>query len=239
MPVILVVDDEANIVELIKFALQKEDYRVVSALDGASGLAMANEYLPDLIVLDIMMPGRDGLEVCRALKANPATAPIPIIILSAKSDDIDKVLGLEMGADDYVTKPFSPRELLARIKANLRRRQYIKEGLSPSGPQKELKFNNLVIRPEKYEVELAGQRIYLSPKEFEILELLASNPGRVFSREMLLEKIWGFNELRETRTVDVHIRYLRQKIEEDPSTPALIETVRGVGYRFNDRKTSG
>ena len=237
MPVILVVDDEANIVELIKVTLQKEDYRVISAFDGTSGLAMAAEYQPDLIVLDIMMPGRDGLEVCRALKANPATAPIPVIILSAKSDDIDKVLGLEMGADDYVTKPFSPRELLARIKANLRRRQYMK--LSHAGPQKELKFNDLVICPEKYEVKLSGNKIYLSPKEFEILELLASNPGRVFSREMLLEKIWGFNELRETRTVDVHIRYLRQKIEEDPSSPAFIETVRGVGYRFNDRKTSG
>ncbi|MCL5057834.1 MAG: response regulator transcription factor [Actinobacteria bacterium] len=239
MPVILVVDDEANIVELLKFTLQKEDYRVISAMDGPTGLSMAAEYLPDLIILDIMMPGRDGFEVCRALKASPGTAGIPLIMLSAKSDDIDKILGLEMGADDYVTKPFSPRELLARIKANLRRRQYMKESLSCSGPQRELVYSNLVIRPENYEVDLGGKRIYLSPKEFEILEVLASNPGRVFNREMLLEKIWGFSELRETRTVDVHIRYLRQKIEEDPSHPLFIETVRGVGYRFNDKPASG
>ncbi|HBV98164.1 MAG: transcriptional regulator [Peptococcaceae bacterium BICA1-7] len=238
MPLILVVDDEANIVELLKFTLQKEDYRVISAPDGSTGLSMAAEYLPDLIILDIMMTGRDGFEVCRALKARPETAGIPIIMLSAKSDDIDKILGLEMGAEDYVTKPFSPRELLARIKASLRRRQYLNESLRSSGTQKELVYNNLIIRPEKYEVDLHGKRIYLSPKEFEILEVLASNPGRVFNREMLLERIWGFNELRETRTVDVHIRYLRQKIEEDPSRPVYIETVRGVGYRFNDKPPS-
>lgn len=239
MPAILVVDDEANIVELLKVTLQKEDYRVVSASNGSAGLAMATEYLPDLIILDIMMPGKDGFEVCRGLKANPQTASIPVIMLSAKSDDIDKILGLEMGADDYVTKPFSPRELLARVKANLRRRQYMKENIQSAGAQRELRINNLVIRPEKYEVELDGQRVYLSPKEFEILEVLASNPGRVFNREMLLEKIWGFNELRETRTVDVHIRYLRQKIEKDPSSPVFIETVRGIGYRFNDKPASG
>ncbi|MFZ5644612.1 MAG: response regulator transcription factor [Bacillota bacterium] len=235
MTTILVVDDEENIVELIKFNLLKEDYRVISASNGITGLTMAQDYLPDLIILDIMMTGKDGLEVCRSLKANPKTAPIPVIILSAKNEDIDKILGLEMGADDYVTKPFSPRELLARVKANLRRQQYMNEKNLHPKTRKELVFNNLVIRPENYEVELSGNRISLSPKEFEILEILASNPGRVFNRDMLLEKIWGFSELRETRTIDVHIRYLRQKIEEDPSNPVFIETVRGIGYRFNDK----
>ncbi|MFZ5646608.1 MAG: winged helix-turn-helix domain-containing protein [Bacillota bacterium] len=234
MPTVLVVDDEENIVQLIKYNLDKENYRVMTAADGTTGLAMATVNLPDLIILDIMLPGRDGLDVCRSLKANPQTAPIPIIMLSARGEDIDKILGLEMGADDYVTKPFSPRELIARVKAALRRMDY-KKGASQPGFYKELHFKNLVIRPEKYEVELNENKLNLSPKEFEILEILASSPGRVFSRDLLLEKVWGFNELRETRTVDVHIRYLRQKIEEDPARPVYIETVRGIGYRFSDR----
>lgn len=234
MPTVLVIDDEDNIVQLIKYNLEKENYRVLTAQDGPAGLAMASGNPPDLIILDVMLPGRDGLDVCRTLKARPQTAPVPIIMISARAEDIDKILGLEMGADDYVTKPFSPRELVARVKAALRRLEYIKDAGQP-GSYKELHFNNLIIRPEKYEAELGGNKLNLSPKEFEILEILASNPGRVFSRDLLLEKVWGFNELRETRTVDVHIRYLRQKIEADPARPVYIETVRGIGYRFNDK----
>jgi two-component system alkaline phosphatase synthesis response regulator PhoP len=230
MPTILVVDDEPNIQELIKYNLQKENYEVISALDGLTGLTMAQTHLPDLIILDIMLPGRDGYEVCRTLKSDARTAPIPIIMLSAKDEEIDKILGLELGAYDYVTKPFSPRELVSRIKANLRRREHMNE---PVG-EKEIHYKNLVIRPERYEAILNGKKLDLTPKEFEILVILSSNPGRVFTRDMLLEKIWGFNETKETRTVDVHIRHLRQKIERDPSNPEYIETLRGIGYRFNE-----
>jgi len=230
MATILVVDDESNILELIKYNLQKENYKILSASDGITCLTMAKTYLPDLIILDIMLPGKDGFEVCRSLKADVKTAPIPIIMLSAKDTEIDKVLGLEMGAYDYVTKPFSPRELVARVKANLRRREYLNE----PGEERKIQHKGLVIRPERYEAILNGGKLDLTPKEFEILVILSSNPGRVFTRDMLLEKIWGFNEVKETRTVDVHIRYLRQKIERDPSNPEYIETLRGIGYRFNE-----
>ena len=230
MTTVLVVDDEPSIQELIRYNLQKENYNVISALDGISGLDMAQTYLPDLIILDIMLPGKDGYEVCRFLKANAKTAPIPIIMISAKDEEIDKVLGLELGAYDYVTKPFSPRELVSRVKANLRRGEY----MGQSKDEKEIQHRDLVIRPERYEAFLNGNRLDLTPKEFEILVLLASSPGRVFTRDILLEKIWGINEFRETRTVDVHIRYLRQKVERDPATPEIIETIRGIGYRFND-----
>jgi len=230
MPTILVVDDESTILELIKYSLEKENYKVLSASNGITGLTMAQAYLPDLIILDIMLPEKDGFEVCRSLNADVRTSPIPVIMLSAKDSEIDKVLGLELGAYDYVTKPFSPRELVARVKANLRRR----ENINKPGNEKEIRHKNLVIRPERYEAILNGTKVDLTPKEFEILVILSSNPGRVFTRDMLLEKIWGFNEVKETRTVDVHIRYLRQKIERDPSKPEYIETLRGIGYRFNE-----
>lgn len=233
MPTIMIIDDEKNIVELIGYNLKKENFRVISAGDGASGLALAKEILPDLIILDIMLPDKDGFDVCRELRSNPKTAPIPIVMLSARDEMLDKVLGLEIGADDYVTKPFSPRELTARIKANLRHRKYMKKTAFFNNV-KEINRNNLVIRPERYEVEINGNKLSLSPKEFDVLVVLATNPGRVFSRHLLLEKIWGFNEKRETRTVDVHIRNLRQKIERNPSRPELIETIRGIGYRFNE-----
>jgi two-component system alkaline phosphatase synthesis response regulator PhoP len=234
MSTILVVDDETNILELIKFNLEKEKFRVITASDGISGLTMAQEYMPDLIILDIMMPDKDGFEVCRTLRAKKNTAVTPIIMLSAKGELMDKVIGLEMGADDYITKPFSTRELLARVKANLRRREF--NNNTASGiEEKEIRHSNMVIRPERFEAVVDGMRLDLSPKEFEILHVLASNPGRVFTRDSLLEKIWGFDAIRETRTVDVHIRYLRQKIERDPGNPEYIETVRGVGYRFSDR----
>lgn len=233
MSTILVVDDEENIVHLIRHNLEKENYQVVSAFDGPSGLAVAVESLPDVIILDVMLPGKDGLEVCRLLKAEPETSIIPIIFLSARSEEVDRILGLEMGADDYVVKPFSPRELVSRVKACLRRKELIAE--RRTAPHREIRFKELVIWPERYEAELNGKRLNLSPKEFELLEVLASNPGRVLTREILLEKIWGFSDFKETRTVDVHIRYLRQKLESEPANPGYIETVRGYGYRFNEK----
>ncbi|RJQ31492.1 MAG: DNA-binding response regulator [Peptococcaceae bacterium] len=235
MPLILVVEDEINIVELLSFNLQKEGYRVIAALDGNTALKLVREEKPDLIILDIMLPGMDGLEICRFLKSDPETAMTPIIILSAKGEVLERVLGLEMGADDYMAKPFSPREVVARVKTQLRKKAQL-TGMSAAASEKdEIRVNQLVIRPEKYEVVLNGEKLELTPKEFEILHFLAKNPGRVLTRDMLLERIWGYEYMRETRTVDVHIRYLRRKIEKDPARPKYIETVRGVGYRFKDR----
>lgn len=234
---ILVVDDELNILELISYNLKREGYTVFTAENGLDALQMAYEIKPNLIVLDIMLPGKDGIEVCKQLRYHAETSDIPIIILSARDEEIEKVVALEVGADDYVTKPFSPRELIARIKANLRR---IKQRNIDSEKVEKKKnndkvFGSLRIKPEAYEVILDGKKVDLSPKEFEILNMLATNPGRVFTRDTLLESIWGFDNVRETRTVDVHIRYLRQKIEKDPANPKYIETIRGVGYRFNDK----
>ncbi len=235
VPLILVVEDEINIVELLSFNLQKEGYRVIAALDGNTALKLVREEKPDLIILDIMLPGMDGLEICRFLKSDPETAMTPIIILSAKGEVLERVLGLEMGADDYMAKPFSPREVVARVKTQLRKKAQL-TGMSAAASEKdEIRVNQLVIRPEKYEVVLNGEKLELTPKEFEILHFLAKNPGRVLTRDMLLERIWGYEYMRETRTVDVHIRYLRRKIEKDPARPKYIETVRGVGYRFKDR----
>lgn len=233
MPLILAVDDEPNILELLKFNLTKEGYQFIGVTNGRDAIKTAGELKPDLIILDIMLPEMDGYDVLRAVKDNKGTANIPIIMLSAKDEVIDKVLGLELGAEDYVTKPFSPREILARIKAHLRRK-------SQPAPGEELKdeirIKDLVIRPDRYTAVLGGKKLDLAPKEFELLHLMAANPGRVFTRDILLERIWGYDKVRETRTVDVHIRYLRQKIERDPSTPEYIETVRSVGYRFYSGK---
>lgn len=234
MSTVLVVDDEENIVQLIKHNLEKENYHVIAAHDGPSGLAMAIKNIPDVIILDIMLPGKDGLEICRLLKAGEKTSGIPIIFLSAKSEEIDRILGLEMGADDYVTKPFSPRELVSRVKVCIRRKEYL-TGRNETH-RKEIRIGDILIRPERYKAELNGKTLNLSPKEFELLEVLASNAGRILTRELLLEKIWGYFDIKETRTVDVHIRYLRQKIEKDPANPEFIETVRGYGYRFIEKK---
>jgi len=235
VPLILIVEDEENIVELLSFNLQKEGYRVIAALDGNTALKITREEMPDLIILDIMLPGIDGLEICKVLKSEPETAEIPIIILSAKGEVLDKVLGLELGADDYMAKPFSPREVVARVKAHLRKKVQAADKAVAVKDKGEIRVNQLVIRPEKYEVVLDGEKLDLTPKEFEILHFLAKNPGRVLTRDMLLERIWGYEYMRETRTVDVHIRYLRRKIEKDPNRPKFIETVRGVGYRFKER----
>lgn len=233
MPLILAVDDEPNIMELLKFNLSKEGYRFIGVTNGLDAIKTVNEEKPDLIILDVMLPEMDGYDVLRAIKENKETAHIPVIMLSAKDEIIDKVLGLELGADDYVTKPFSPREILARVKAHLRR----KSQPPPSEEVKnEIRIKDLLIRPDRYTANLDGKKLDLTPKEFELLYLLAANPGRVFTRDILLERIWGYDRIRETRTVDVHIRYLRQKIEKDPSTPEYIETVRSVGYRFHSGK---
>jgi two-component system alkaline phosphatase synthesis response regulator PhoP len=233
MPLVLAVDDEASILELLKFNLTKDGYDVVCLPNGRDAVRFIEHDKPDLVILDIMLPQMDGYEVLRSLKAKPETSEIPVIMLSAKGELVDKVLGLELGADDYITKPFSPRELLARVKACLRRKTPFSK-TQYEIKQSEIVINGLVIRPEKYEVTMNGKKIDLTLKEFELLHLLALNPGRVFTRDILLERIWGYEYVRETRTVDVHIRYLRQKIERDPANPKYIETVRGVGYRFHE-----
>jgi DNA-binding response OmpR family regulator len=182
--------------------------------------------LPDLIILDLMLPGMDGYEVCRQLKSNTRTASIPLIMLTARAEEVDKVLGFELGADDYVTKPFSPRELVARVKARLR---FL---APPAGGGEELRCGEIVIRPDRFQVLVGDKEVKLSVKEFSLLYHLASHPGRIFTRDQLLLTVWGYNGVYETRTVDVHVRYLRRKIEPDPANPQYIETVRGVGYRF-------
>lgn len=224
---IAIVEDESNIVELIKYNLDREGYKTISANNGRKGLEMIKQELPDLVILDLMLPELDGLSVCKQLRSDTQTKSIPIIILTAKSEEADRVLGLEMGADDYVTKPFSPRELVARVRAVLRR--------SGAAEDEEPEvIENGVIRMDlrQHLVKVRGVEVELTPKEFDFLKLLLLNPGRAFTREFLLEHLWGYEYFGDTRTVDVHVRRLRQKIEEDPANPEYLETVRGVGYRF-------
>lgn len=230
---ILVVDDEENIRELVKFNLEKEGYQVITASDGNEAIKVAREQLPDLIILDIMLPGMDGLEVCRNISNCPSTKGIPIIMLSAKGEELDKVLGLEMGADDYVTKPFSPRELVARVRARLRRNAEVIENIQPDY-QNRFSIGGLVIDEDRFQITVNGVKQDLTPKEFELLRFLARHPGKVFTRDYLLEKIWGYDYTGDSRTVDVHIRHIRKKLEQSPGSPQLIETVRGVGYRFKE-----
>ncbi len=228
---ILVVDDEASIRELLSFNLKKNGYSVETAADGREALAKAAGM--DLVLLDIMLPEDDGLEVCRRLKADPQTSGIPIIMLTAKAEEIDRVLGLELGADDYVVKPFSMRELLARVKAVLRRSA--KDSQSEKGREETLKIGGLRLDFSSYQAWLHDEPIALTPKEYELLKLLVTNPGRAFSRDELLERIWGYEYYGDTRTVDVHIRHLRAKLKGDENISKAIETVRGIGYRFARR----
>lgn len=225
---ILIVDDEANIRQLVKFNLEKAGFFCVEAEDGPACLDIVRKNKPGLIVLDIMLPGKDGLEVCRLLKGQPATAGIPIIMLTAKAEEIDTILGLEMGADDYITKPFSPRELTARIKAVLRRSQ------TEPRPADELNFSRVRLNLASHEAYLGAERLELTPKEYELLKLFIVNTGRAFSRDQLLEKVWGYEYAGDTRTVDVHIRHLRLKLAADPAAAGAIETVRGLGYRLSE-----
>lgn len=220
---ILVVDDERNIVELLKFNLEKEGYEVVVAYDGIEAVKLAKDEKPDLIILDIMLPGQGGLEVCRQLRKEMKT---PILMATAKGEEIDKILGLELGADDYVTKPFSPRELIARVKAILRRTSVRPE------EQDEITVKDISMNLVKHEVKVKGELVDLKPKEFELLKLLAINKGKVFTRDFLLEQLWGYDYLGDTRTVDVHVRRIRQKIEDDASMPKYLKTVHGIGYKF-------
>jgi two-component system, OmpR family, alkaline phosphatase synthesis response regulator PhoP len=227
---IFAVEDESHIQQLIKYNLEASGYKVIVFESGESLLTECKNSTPDLFLLDIMLPGMDGLEVCRQLRQNVRTKNIPIIMLTARSEEFDKVLGLELGADDYMTKPFSVRELLARVKAMFRR-------VNSSLPAEEeiLRHGNISIDCTRREVKKGDRLIEMPLKEFELLKLLVLNKGKVLSRELLLDKIWGFDYYGETRTVDVHIRYLRQKIEDDDENPTYIETVRGIGYRFNDK----
>jgi DNA-binding response OmpR family regulator len=224
---ILVVEDEPTLVATLRFNLEREGYQVASATDGEAGLAMARADHPDLVILDLMLPGLDGLEVCRLLRRDQT---MPILMLTAKAEEVDKVVGLEIGADDYVTKPFSMRELLARVRALLRRAE-----LAPKPPERDgevLTAGDLRVDLRRRQAFRSDQALSLKPKEYELLAFLVRNAGRAFTREQLLNEIWGYDFLGDSRTVDVHVRWVRQKIEEQPSKPTRLITVRGTGYRF-------
>lgn len=223
---ILVVDDEEHIRELIKFNLENNGYQILTADNGIDALKIAKNMLPQLVLLDLMLPGMDGYDVCKEIRKDTNISSTPIIMITAKGEEFDKVLGLELGADDYLTKPFSIRELLARVKAVLRR-------TTLQQVDKSYRFANITVDFEKHEVIKYDRKIELTLKEFELLEVLIKNKGRVMTRDFLLDKIWGYEYIGETRTVDVHIRHLRQKIEDDDKNPKYIETIRGIGYRFN------
>ena len=230
---VLVIEDETNIQELLKYNLEKNGYNVIVADNGVDGLEEALANVPDIILLDLMLPGLDGLEVCKRLRMEKRTKKVPILMLTAKSEELDKVLGLELGADDYITKPFSIKELIARIRAALRR---LDEDRSEESTYEEkvkiLKVKDIEIDCEKYEVRKNGEKIALTLKEFELLKMLVESKGKVLTRDFLLDKIWGYEYVGETRTVDVHIRHIRQKINDDEGSEQLIQTIRGVGYRF-------
>jgi len=229
---ILVVEDEPALQETLAYNLKKEGYTVETVGDGLEALESARNLKPDLIVLDLMLPGIDGFEVCRILRKEMTT---PILMLTARDDEIDRVVGLEVGADDYLTKPFSMRELMARVKAQLRRARLMREELgnqNAAALQEKLSFDNLVINQTRREVILNEKPLRLKPKEYELLLFLAEHKGQMLSREFILERVWGWDYIGDSRTVDVHVRWLRQKIEVEPARPVRIITVRGGGYRF-------
>ena len=227
-PRILLVDDELSVQKLLAYPLRKEGYDVIPALDGREALERLRDDNFDLVVLDVMLPRMDGFDVCRAIRSR---STVPIIMLTAKTEETDKVLGLELGADDYITKPFSVREFRSRVKAVLRRAALAQPEAQFEEP---IDAGDLSIDFEKRSVVVRGESVRLTYVEFEIIAALARAPGRVFSRTMLLERVWGDASYRDPRTIDVHIRHLREKLEEEPKTPELILTVRGVGYRFRD-----
>jgi two-component system, OmpR family, response regulator len=226
---ILLVDDEDSVQKLLAYPLEREGFRVLQARDGEEALRQFSSEHIDLVVLDIMLPKLDGLEVCKRLRAE---SEVPIIMLTARDDELDKVLGLELGADDYITKPFSIREFRSRVRALLRRASAVKQ----PGPEGDVvSVGDLTIDLARRAVEVRGERVQLTYVEFELLRIFASHPGRVYSRRMLLEALWGGADYREPRTIDVHVRHLREKLEDDAAVPEYILTVRGVGYRFRDR----
>jgi two-component system OmpR family response regulator len=227
---ILVVEDDGTLRELLKYNLQKEGYGVLVAKDGGEALELYNKNKPQLIILDIMLPVLNGTEVCRIIRGKSKT---PIIMLTAKTEEVDKVVGLELGADDYVTKPFSMRELIARIKAVLRRSEMEKSfGATPAETHEVLKAGDISIDLVKHIVLNMGKEVELNPKEFELLALLLRNRGQVINREQILRKVWGYDFIGNDRTVDVHVRWIRQKLEADPENPRYLITVRGYGYKF-------
>lgn len=224
---ILVVDDEAAIGDILKINLEREGYAVAVAMDGEEGARLALSLNPDLVLLDVMLPKMDGFEVCKKIRRE---SEVPIVMLTARTEEIDKILGLELGADDYVTKPFSVRELMARVKANLRR-TVAKESV-PDTEENTIKIGDITINTASYELRKGGKVIELTLREFELVKYLAESPNRIFSREILLEKVWGYEYYGDMRTVDVTVRRLREKIEDDPGEPRYIMTRRGVGYYF-------
>ncbi|MDD2212958.1 MAG: response regulator [Oscillospiraceae bacterium] len=225
---ILIVDDEQNIVDILDDNLKRDGYETLTAYDGAAAIEKVRDEKPDLVLLDCMLPKMNGFDVCRVIRK---TSQIPILMLTAKSEEIDKVLGLELGADDYITKPFSIREVLARVKAQLRRSNLVEANSEVN--QKILKFGDLEVDIEAYEVRLKGKNVNLTLREFELVRFLAQNPGQVFSREALLEKVWGYEYFGDVRTVDVTVRRTREKLEPDQSQYRFIMTKRGVGYYFD------
>ncbi len=236
---VLVVEDEPTLLETLAYNLNRQGYEVTTASDGHTALDVARREQPELIVLDVMLPGIDGLEVCRLLRQEMS---VPIIMLTARADEVDKIVGLEVGADDYLTKPFSMRELLARVKAMLRRVRLDHETVASKDPVahddrvsagERLVFDNLLIDLARREVKFNDRVIHLKPKEFDLLVFLARNHGIVLSRDLILERVWGWDYDGGSRTVDVHVRWLREKIEDDPANPMRIYTVRGIGYRFD------
>ena len=237
---ILVVEDDNTLLEMLEYNLARQGYQVVTAKDGRAALTFARQEKPDLIVLDVMLPGIDGFEVCRILRKEFS---FPILMLTARTEEVDKIVGLEMGADDYLTKPFSMRELMARVKALLRRVDLIREALHSqanggAGPELAeslplLTFDNLEIDQNRREVRLNGEPLRLKPKEFDLILFLARHQGIALSRDLILERVWGWTYDGNSRTVDVHVRWLREKIEEDPGNASRILTVRGIGYRFD------
>ncbi len=226
---ILVVEDEISLQETLVYNLKKQGYEVEAVGDGLEALAAARKGRPDLILLDIMLPGMDGFEVCRTLRQEMNT---PVLMLTAREDEVDRVVGLEVGADDYLTKPFSMRELIARVKAMLRRVRLIRQDSIEQNQKDYFLFSNLVLDDTRREILLNDKPLALKPKEYDLLLFLARHKGQVLTRDFILEKVWGWEYIGDSRTVDVHVRWLREKIENDPATPIRIVTVRGAGYRF-------
>lgn len=229
---VLVVDDEKAIVDILKFNLKREGYETIEAYDGEEGLNLAMAEKPDLILLDVMLPSMPGFDVCKKIREK---SNVPIIMLTARTDEIDKVLGLELGADDYITKPFGIREVMARVKANLRRNTMEAAENSEGSDSSVLDFGSLKIDVEKFEASKDGKVLELTLREFELLKFLASQPEKIFSRETLLEKVWGYEYFGDFRTVDVTVRRLREKIEDDASEPKYVMTKRGRGYYFSGK----
>lgn len=230
MNTVLVVEDEENLLEALRYNLEREGYAVNTAIDGEQALLLARDSAPDLVILDVMLPQLDGFEICRILRRR---SDVPILMLTARGEEIDRVVGLELGADDYVTKPFSIRELMARVRNLLRRSHRAPSAADDASPADILRSGDLEVDSVSHIVRLNGELLELKPREFDLLALLAKNKARAFTRDQILERLWGHDYYGDSRTVDVHIRWLREKIEPQPSKPVRIVTIRGVGYRFD------